>query len=504
MPCTKRFEGQRLKSPQWWSTRTRAIVIVALALGALALTTVDAVRVPNWEMDNALILYAGQEIASGKALFKDAMVAKGPLPAIISGVAIAAGRLVGLGDVQSGQYVWRCLLAAIVVVGYLWGRRIWRDEWAGLFTGAAFLSFSYLLHMSAVGPRAKVPLVLAMILLLLCVDHRQWLFAGCAAWAAFSCWQPAIVMVGIVGIAVRAKGRWKGAGLYVLAFAVLQGLLMVWLAAQGALKHYVGFTFYWHIFCASRENVLGAPTLGRLIETAVRGFPAGLLLGVPVALGIVLWKRKMGWVRWSYPAIITYWIVITVLDMQGPADLFPLLPFVALAAGAGASEIAHRFRAHVTVCILVALTIGLSVRSATSVVGFVRLSYAGQKDDLQLFRQHVAPDETPLIIGRPDLAVLGGWSCASGYLMMIVGADGVVDWVEPGGFRGWLRSLEEEHPTHLILGRVEGKLTPAFWSWVESHYSLVATRGSTGLWERKPIAADHRHLDQDERGPGAE
>jgi hypothetical protein len=173
-----------------------------------------------------------------------------------------------------------------------------------------------------------------------------------------------------------------------------------------------------------------------------------------------------------------------VIDIQGGADLIPLLPFVAafaavaiiFAVGRTASLIARARPAlnqesifmwgSASVCALV-----LAVAIGGSISREREFTLSDQDAEVREIVSQLQPGDKIFVHGQTEILVLSGLTNASRHFLLDRGKDEYLDRVEEGGFNGWLARLKAARPKIVALDRLKslGYLNE-LQSWVDTDY----------------------------------
>jgi hypothetical protein len=159
-----------------------------------------------------------------------------------------------------------------------------------------------------------------------------------------------------------------------------------------------------------------------------------------------------------------------MIDIQGPIDLIPLLPFVAIFAAvaidwafgrlvhlfarAGSKTLPALAGQLVTAIIIVMMLYQSAMTAWRFEHGFPLLK--DQEPIVAEILAQLQPGDKVFTHGVPEILVLGRLTNASKYFLLDRGKDSYLDGVEPGGFGGWLERLKAERPKIIALGRFAG------------------------------------------------
>src|SRR5262249_53688214 len=169
-----------------------------------------------------------------------------------------------------------------------------------------------------------------------------------------------------------------------------------------------------------------------------------------------------------------------VIDIQGAADLIPLIPFIAAFSALvlvyitgrlctrlapGRREIGRVAVAFVTLWVLF-----FGIRDALFYErGFPTLQ--DQDESVREIVSHLEPGDKIFIHGRTEILVLARLTNATKYFFLDKGKDTYLDRLEPGGFAGWFERLKSEQPRIVALARLgEVDHEQDFLNWVSTEY----------------------------------
>jgi len=158
-----------------------------------------------------------------------------------------------------------------------------------------------------------------------------------------------------------------------------------------------------------------------------------------------------------------------MINIQGPVDLIPLLPFVAifaaLAIHGGATRLirlcAYRLtessRSLIRSGTIALITIIVLFQAATALIEPVRHfpTLQDQEAIVAEIVQQLERGDKVFVHGYCEVLVLSGLTNASRYFLLDRGKNTFLDQVEPGGFAGWFDRLKAERPKIIALTRFE-------------------------------------------------
>jgi hypothetical protein len=306
--------------------------------------------------DNGGQFFVAERVASGVAPHVSSISGKSALSFLISGAGIFIGRTIGVPDYWSARLVSILVLAASVGLCWVVTYRLLGDEsdfgsadsrFAAHLAALSMLSFGGYTYLGAMGARPKIFLVFFMLLTLLMVLQRRPLWTGVAATLAFLCWQPALIVLAASILPLMLwRPRRTAVGLWALGVFLAVALYEAYFVYHGAWREqlFQSFIFTSKYMAPEHSSVVKQPA--RLLRLWRRGFPFN-----PAAACLALWMVAFWYVLLadlqSARAVIqrrpasTYVnlcvlgaVAFTLYDHQGYADLFILIPYLAIATGA--------------------------------------------------------------------------------------------------------------------------------------------------------------------------
>ncbi len=404
--------------------------------------------------DYGIYLYGGQRVAEGVPPYVGIFDHKGPLPVMLAGAGVALSGVFGLADVYAARLAFFIVGCLTVVAVYLLGESAFRSRAAGLFAALTFLGFYGFARPVASGPDAKVPMVLFEALSLLLMTRKKWFWAGFCGSVAFLAWQPmgVLPLVSLVLALAQPRGERRDAALRALAGAVAP------LAATGAY-------FWYH---GALDDLLDGLILFNLLHVNRGGLPpilapAGpirevlswygtmlgpLLLGLAVIVSLYfsgpLWRRYAS-LLFTLPPFAAW----SLLDFQTPEDLYPFLPYAAVGFGAFLASVLRRTDTPRPLAALLGAALLAMALVNTPAVGAREVpgpSLQAQQRSAAEIRERFGEDARIVSINAPQVLALLGAENPDPYLFTTEGIDRQIAADVPGGFEGWIESLEAYDP----------------------------------------------------------
>lgn len=519
-----------------WLTRRRLFWIVAIV--ALAFYAQSRF----WNMpsagDRANWDYIAQVISRGGVPYRDVVNIKSPLSAYIGAAAIVATRAFGLRDAQALRFTYIILAALTVAFAFLITLDYFESRSLALLAATIMLSFGAVARLNGGGIQPKTPMILFGLITLWAIIKDRPFAAGVFGMLSALSWQPGLLFVGAAGLAFsRYLTSWRDLKVVKLlaGASIPLAIPLIYFWAVGALMDF----YLWNIhFNATIYGPRGVRTLAsfyhRIAKMLSGTYHSGRLffaLSVPGLLW-ALWQearqaKQQGarsiLDRAPYHAIFiapVVYFLFCAIDIQGGADLLPLLPFVAIFAAIiigqlvkGAAGLLARWRPAINRGLLEARAISV----ATAIIFLIITGDAvmsgrdhrlkAQDEEVAQIVSYLEPGDKIYVHGQTEILVLSGLTNASKYYLLDRGKDEYLDIILDGGFAGWLRTLKEERPKIVVLNRIKTMLhKKEFTDWMEQDY--VSRKGRFFVYYvRKDAANDIPDLagedaqDEDNQSP---
>jgi hypothetical protein len=414
------------------------------------------------ERDPGTFVYGGQQFVHGTPPYEGIFNSVGPLGDMVAGVGTGLGRLIGLDDLTGARLIYLVLSAACVAALSVLAREALRSRAAGLLAPAAFLTFASFLKLATDGPREKTVMVLCLELALLLLLRRRWFGAGVLTALATLTWQPVIVpalVAAAVAILTSRTPRLRAGAAYVLGGVLPTALLVVYFAAEDALK-----VAWWGFVSVNlgttQPSILDSWRLltgdyGWSLVLVVLGLAGSLTLGAVA----IMRSRKDGvlgdvdrslLVLGSGALVAVLW---TCYAINGAADLFVVLPFAALGVAASLLALAWHVRPVTARRLCVA---GVAVAVAAAGVEAVASRDAllpQERRNVTRMADAVPPGSTVISIYAPEVLVLlhrpnpDPWQLSSFTISRFLD-----DHLE-GGLSGYADDISRRQPALIAVGR---------------------------------------------------
>jgi hypothetical protein len=157
--------------------------------------------------DNQVYFYIAERVASGVPPHVSLVDHKHALSSIVSGIGILGGRTLGLSDIVSVRYVSMAFAALVPVGVWMIGFGITRNAIVAHLSAFIVLAFDDFFLQAAMGLRPQVFMAAFMVFALAMLEKRRCLLSGAFAVAAFLCWQPALLVVAGILVALALGER---------------------------------------------------------------------------------------------------------------------------------------------------------------------------------------------------------------------------------------------------------------------------------------------------------
>ncbi len=491
-----------------WFGRARLFWSV-VAFAVLAYGQLQFWKQPS-EGDRANWDYFAQVIARGGIPYRDVVNIKTPLSAYVGAAAIIIARPFGLRDIFAIRITFILLAALTVAFTFLMTLDSFESIAAALLAVAIMLSFDVFSGSNAGGIQPKTPMVLFGLMTLWAITKDHPLLAGSFGMLSALSWQPGLLFVGVAGLAFsHYLTRWQGKKVVrLLAGAVIP--LTVYVAyfyLVGALSDvYIWTIKFTATVYAFRETRSVSNFFERLSEMLKGQYYRAHIYfylataGLCLALGREIYGGLKSGISHFVERAPRHAVIIAPLiyfafcavDIQGAADLIPLIPFIAVFSAlvlvyvtgrectrlaSGRWEIGRVATIRLVAVALVTLwVLFLGMRDAF----LYERGFPTLQDQDELVREivsHLEPGDKIFVHGRTEILVLARLTNASRYFFLDRGKDSYLDGLEPGGFAGWFERLKSERPRIVALARLGAvDHEKDFLDWVATDYEPRLSR----------------------------
>lgn len=439
--------------------------------------------------DDAIYFYGGQEAARGVPPYLGIFEHKAPLGQLVFALPAWLAGILGTDDLLAAR--WMSLLAAAATLALLHRLAValFGSRAQGFVTAAGMIAcWGYGIYAFS-GTRPKLFTVLFQVAMLLATVRGRWFRAGLWGGLAGWTWQPTalfgLLAVPVAGLAAAEGRRLAAAGRVLAGLLVPTVGLLAYYAAHGAVGDLLDGALLFNVQyldqpATPRQNLFA---MYKVVTFTKMGF--SVALGLLAVLCLYPWRlRAAGGLRGlardpflivllTFPLPFAW----SLLDFQSYPDFFVFLPYALLGFGwlvaMGMEGVASR--------------IGLAGAARTALVSspalllallggygyhrFPQPRLAQQREEARaLLEACGGPDARLVVIGHPELLVLLGRTNPTRYGFIMRGIREYIDDHEPGGFAGWLRSLDEARPDAYVLderyGDQLGPFAPAWREWI--------------------------------------
>ncbi len=456
--------------------------------------------------DKAVYAYAGQRMVEGEAPYKSIFDVKTPGGYFMCCAGVSLARKYGIDDLL-GIRVFHLFLACLAIPCMFWLGREVGGLWVGLFSALLFLCFVPWCLDAGGGPQPKAPMVLFSILALLYTMRRRWLAAGFFGSLAFIIWQPMLIYPALtLGIgwfaATGQRERWRQVALVVAGSCLAWMPVLFYFWWHNALGRMVDESVIFLIQLSDRTGHSSDVTLFKIVRMFVRFYDLaaiamviGFVVVAALTVGLVSRNRSLTKICRSPLAVIVltypFPFIWSLMDFQGPSDLYVLLPYAALGFGIFLKRaLFETFSREEDAAESLSLPARSGVWMASGIcLGLIGLAYMNMRyrpgEGLRQQREGIAKIEMKygkkaryLTVGDPQFMVLTRRVNPNPYLFVIMGIDNYIEAREPGGFQGWLDGIEKYNPDVIVSSRFLGSSAKRWYDWLGKRYR----REKIGVW----------------------
>lgn len=435
-----------------WRERSWADPLLVAVL-ALAVYAVHGFNGPL-DHDLGVFVYGGTQFAHGVPPYVGIFNSVGPLADAVPGLAIWLGGHLGVDPVLSARVLFLLLAATCCALVLVLAREVLGSRAAAWMSAGVFLTFEEFLTLAGSGPREKTTMVLFLLGALILLVRRRWFGAGVCTSLATLTWQPVLAPAVVVAAILIGAGprRLRSATSFIGGGAIPLALTMAYFAAYGRLDRAVdGFVVV--NLDTTQPSLLGDFAYIRRVMWHGYHLSIFLVIAGLVALVVVAAARR------TLPLLAlagggltaTAW---TLYAVNGPPDLFVVLPFAALGMGAALAALAARLSPTSGLVLAVVVTVAcvnLAVVEAAQ----------RRNDDLAVERANVedvlraAPAGAGVwSIDAPQVLALAQRRNPTSYQLFNHNMVTYLDRELPGGLSAYLAGLVAARPTLLVTPRL--------------------------------------------------
>lgn len=480
----------------------RALFLITLAAALIYFLSFQFWKQPS-EADRANWDYISQVIARGGVPYRDVVNIKTPLSAYIGAAAIATTRPFGLRDLFAIRVAYLLLAALTVGFTYLVALDYFQSRRVALLAAAIMLSFRVFGETNSGGVQSKTPMVLFGLMTLWAIQKDRAFLAGALGMLSALTWQPGLLFAGAAGLAFsRYLTSWRDMkALRVIAGAAVPlAITVAYFSSNGALRDFYlwNIDFNYNVYGPQQSRSVPEfiDRLSRMLDGAFKGERFYFYLAAGgVALAFVHELRRVinegrrrlagGAVAHAIFIAPLVYFLFCMINIQGAADLIPLLPFIAIFAALAliwavdiAGAVVSRRRPALSHAKLGLSGFAIVLAVVMTINAFNGLRYRvafptlkDQEADIAEMRSRLEPGEKIFVQGASQILVLSGLTNASRHYFLDRGKDSYLDKVEPGGFAGWFARLKAERPKLVAIDRTKNvDHRDDFVDWVRTDY----------------------------------
>ena len=441
--------------------------------------------------DQAIYAYGGQRMAHGVPPYSSIFDPKTPMATLVSGVAASLARLTGHNELTAIRLAFFLIALLMVLAIYVLALRLWKSV-AGAVVGAVvFASFTLIASDALGGPDAKAPGILAAILTMWLVIERRWFWAAFAGAVAFLSWQPLVIypfMVGVIVLVEAIKKReWRPFARTVAGAASPFVVVTIYFAATQGLGDFWQSAFQFPATGIVRPPYNFSDHMQHIFQTVTDayGFSGALLwAGDLILLGLVIAHlvRHRHNLRSAVRNPLVCIVLVTMLaelgyaiyDFEGPPDVYPFLAYPPLGF-AGLTALAVKSFSSITLrrTATAAALAAVAVLAGFSCVWFTDSpvhdnGLRAQQADACAVDRILGHKAGLLALGDPVPFVMTRRVSPDRFIYLSESVDLWKIDHTPGGFEGWTRQIQADHPSLVMLQQWPGQYGEDMKFWLKS------------------------------------
>jgi hypothetical protein len=459
--------------------------------------------------DDSFYLYSGQQMAAGVPPYVSIFEIKGPVSPILAGFGVMLAEMMGWNDIITVRVVFFFISCLTVVVVYLLAAYLFNSMRTGVFSAMTFIAFNGFALHAASGPRPKTPMVLFEILSLLFTAKKLWFWGGFFGSLSFLVWQPAGIypLITFIIAVCQPKGqKYQAVSQTLLGIIFPMVLIGGYFAYHHALYDLLDGLLLFHISGYMDRSIYDSSFLSHLTRPLAAVGSGYRSMILPIFIGLVmislfyLWRRTYN-KNWSstlttdpfsvilltFPAIIIW----SVIDFQGYPDFYVLLPYAAIGFGQFIVLTIQRLEAEMnefqsiikyssmfllaTTLLAVSLYNARSYNKTNGGALHRQIQFARQLEER--FEKEFGTGMKLVSIGAPKVLVFLKRVNPTRHVNTNGGLGEYIHATTPGGFEGWLRSLDEYDPDVIVLGWTWGKQSRKLRHWLKTKYTKEEIEG---------------------------
>ncbi len=337
-------------------TRTTRIAFALLFFAAaMYLGWLQKPLTKAFTIDNQIYYFLAERVASNEPPHISLADHKHQLSSILSGAAIALGRLVGVDDVVSVRALSMTVAAGTVASVWLLALRLSGTLLGAHLAGLVMLTYTDFFHQGTMGVRPKVFMAFFLALALLAFTADKRTRSGAYAAFSFLCWQPALLVLGGLGLTtLLERDRWKNAARLTVGAAVAVLAYEAYFVWHGALAEQL----YQSYAMPADAGAYKLPEFTKSLRFIIRMglwredshfvFPVTFLVGLASCWIHACVRPRATWeFMRSHPggvgaiAVSHLALAFTMINHQAYPDMFFLQPLIAAVCGVVLGGIAH-------------------------------------------------------------------------------------------------------------------------------------------------------------------
>jgi hypothetical protein len=305
--------------------------------------------------DNAVYLYAGQQLLNGEPPYISILDQKTPLTTFVTAFSLVVTSPIADDQVIGMRIAFIAMSIATTLLTFQLARKLFPHTAVAVLAPLAMLGFHGFVLQGAMGGEPKTVFLLCFVCALLFLAYKRWFWAGMFSALCVLTWQPAaiVALTALAFAGMQSKQHRVGA----LAWLVLGGavptvLLVGYFTAVGAFEEFFRSVLVLPIY----QETPNQNELLLLLKSIWLGFPiasAFIVIGL-LSFAAYAVMRLRTTKPWSDNAFVPAGLALllfgawSLIDYQGYPDFFPFLPFAALGLVALGMEVERRFGIHTT------------------------------------------------------------------------------------------------------------------------------------------------------------
>ncbi len=466
-------------------------ILLCFLLGVVACWTRDTADLPL-SLDNQHYFFIAERAAAGVPPHVSHFDPKHALSLLMTAASIHGGRFIGLDDVRASRII--SVIMAGTAVAAVWALcyQISSGYLCAHLGALVILHFGQFFNMAAMGSRPKVFIVAFMLLTVLAVARNRPFWAGVTGAAAFLCWQPTLLVLGMaVPILLLRQGRVKSIALLAAGALIPIVLYHFYFYANGALAEQIEQAYRY-----PREYMAHAyGRFGKLRRNTgwyfrvQEGFSLrsvypilfGCFLAITWLVALVKPRRTLQLIEENpaLPYVVlagTGALAFTIYDYQGYPDTFFVLPFLAVVCGVGFGKAAEWLAADRSRFVRLGVfgLCLLAVYSMSAITGRTRGGASRLESQYALGRQVGEMLEAGKTVYAVGCTHLLAFNHVDNHVNMGFFFRGTKRWIaknrnSPDGYR----PLKDGEMPDVIL--VSRSFVPGGYGWLESEYREITT-----------------------------